>query len=145
LARHDLRITALFAATTLITLDQISKALAGWLLADGRLHSAGPGSGFRRVHNRRAGLVAMSLSRAATVWVASLLGASVALALASPALGTGGALGLGLVLGGATSNLADRVVRGGVLDFIALGPWPTFNLADAAMVAGVALLAGGML
>lgn len=129
----------------LITVDQVSKALAGRLLADGRLHSVGPGSGFRRVHNRRAALLPMPLSWAAVLWIASAAAAFVALALASPALGTGGALGLGLVMGGAASNLADRVVRGAVLDFIVLGPWPTFNLADAAMVTGAVLLAGGAL
>jgi signal peptidase II len=129
----------------LATIDQVSKALAWWLLADGRLHSVGLGSGFRRVQNRRAALMTMPLSWAAVIWVASVAAASVALALASPALGTGGALGLGLVLGGAASNLADRAVRGAVLDFIVLGPWPTFNLADAAMVTGAILLAGAVL
>jgi signal peptidase II len=53
-------------------------------------------------------------------------------------------VGLGLALGGATSNLADRIVRGAVADFIAVGRWPMFNLADSAMVAGTVLLAAGL-
>jgi signal peptidase II len=47
---------------------------------------------------------------------------------------------LGLVLGGALGNLVDRVRLGHVVDFIDLGWWPVFNLADSAVVLGVALL-----
>lgn len=50
---------------------------------------------------------------------------------------------LGLVLGGGLGNLADRVVRdtqGRVIDFIDLHVWPVFNVADSAIVIGVALL-----
>ncbi len=59
----------------------------------------------------------------------------------------GWAIGLGLVLGGATGNLVDRIfrapgpLRGGVVDFISvLDPWgnffPVFNLADSAICVG---------
>ncbi len=44
---------------------------------------------------------------------------------------------LGLALGGAAGNLLDLVKLGGVVDFIDLGFWPVFNLADVAIVAGV--------
>jgi len=49
------------------------------------------------------------------------------------------AASVGLVVGGALGNLADRVFRshhGAVVDFIAFHFWPTFNLADAAIVVG---------
>jgi signal peptidase II len=135
---------ALFAAAALVTLDQASKAVAGRLLAGGSV-LVGPGLGFRQVSNRRSGLVAMPLLWAVVVWVAAIGVAAAAMAGASPALGTVGAIGLGLAVGGATSNLADRAFKGAVLDFIAVGPWPTFNLADAAMVIGTALLVGALL
>jgi signal peptidase II len=45
-----------------------------------------------------------------------------------------------LLLGGALGNLADRVRDGAVTDFIDLPLWPTFNLADVAITAGVLLL-----
>ena len=56
------------------------------------------------------------------------------------------AVALGLILGGATGNLLDRVMRGSglsgrVIDFIDLHVWPVFNVADAAIVVGAALLA----
>lgn len=54
----------------------------------------------------------------------------------------GWAVSLGLLLGGATGNLADRIFRapgfgrGAVVDFIDLRVWPVFNLADSAIVVG---------
>lgn len=56
--------------------------------------------------------------------------------------------GLGLVVGGALSNLADRVFRshhGAVVDFITLSHWPTFNLADASIDTGAVLFAVSLL
>lgn len=50
-------------------------------------------------------------------------------------------IALGLILGGAIGNLIDRVRLGYVVDFIDLGWWPVFNLADSAIVIGVVLLA----
>ena len=50
-------------------------------------------------------------------------------------------VGLGLVVGGSVSNLADRIRLGHVTDFLDLDFWPAFNLADTFIVVGVALLA----
>jgi signal peptidase II len=49
-------------------------------------------------------------------------------------------VGFALVLAGALGNVVDRAVRGYVVDFIHVGPWPVFNVADAAVCAGVLLL-----
>ena len=46
---------------------------------------------------------------------------------------------LGLVLGGTAGNLIDRLRLGYVTDFIDIGIWPTFNIADSAIVIGVIL------
>jgi signal peptidase II len=58
-------------------------------------------------------------------------------------------LALGLVGGGAIGNLVDRIAFGRVTDFIVwhLGrhEWPAFNIADAALVVGVALMALDMI
>ena len=50
---------------------------------------------------------------------------------------------LGLILGGTLGNGYDRLFHGTVTDFIALHWWPTFNVADSAIVCGVVLLAAG--
>ena len=47
---------------------------------------------------------------------------------------------LGLVIGGSTSNLLDRVRLGYVTDFLDLRYWPAFNLADSFIVIGVLVL-----
>jgi signal peptidase II len=58
-------------------------------------------------------------------------------------------LGLSLILGGAVGNLYDRIVLGHVVDFIVWHYrdyyWPTFNIADAAICVGAAVLIYDML
>ena len=49
-------------------------------------------------------------------------------------------IALGLLLGGAIGNLIDRLTLGRVVDFIDLGFWPVFNLADSAIVVGSFIL-----
>lgn len=47
----------------------------------------------------------------------------------------------GLLAGGALGNLADRIRADAVTDYIEIGNWPAFNVADVAVTAGVLLLA----
>ena len=47
---------------------------------------------------------------------------------------------IGLLLGGAVGNLIDRVIARRVTDFIDVGPWPIFNLADSSITVGITLL-----
>ncbi len=47
---------------------------------------------------------------------------------------------LGLLIGGSVSNLTDRLRLGHVTDFLDLGWWPAFNLADCFIVVAVAIL-----
>ena len=53
---------------------------------------------------------------------------------------------LGAIVSGALGNLVDRLMRGGVVDFIKYnypwgsGSWPNFNVADIALVVGIAIL-----
>jgi signal peptidase II len=48
---------------------------------------------------------------------------------------------VGLILGGAMGNGLDRVLRGYVVDFVDIGFWPIFNIADLSIVLGVGILA----
>lgn len=50
-------------------------------------------------------------------------------------------IALGLQLGGALGNMIDRFRQGHVTDFIDIGPWYIFNVADMAIVGGVILFA----
>jgi len=50
-------------------------------------------------------------------------------------------ISLGLMLGGALGNMIDRFRFGFVVDFIDLGWWPVFNVADSSIVVGVTMLA----
>jgi signal peptidase II len=47
---------------------------------------------------------------------------------------------IGLIAGGAVGNLLDRIRLGYVVDFVAVGPWPNFNVADSAVTVGVVML-----
>ncbi len=53
-------------------------------------------------------------------------------------------LALGMQMGGAIGNLIDRLARGFVTDFISVGTFPVFNIADASISVGVAVLVVGM-
>lgn len=46
-----------------------------------------------------------------------------------------------LIMGGAISNLWDRIAYGAVIDFIDFKIWPVFNIADAAITVGAVLIA----
>ena len=47
---------------------------------------------------------------------------------------------ISFILSGALGNLIDRIYLGAVRDFIGIGPWPLFNVADTVIVIGLALL-----
>ena len=52
---------------------------------------------------------------------------------------------LGLLLGGTAGNLIDRLRFGYVTDFISVGWWPTFNIADSAITVGAIVFAYSLL
>jgi signal peptidase II len=49
-------------------------------------------------------------------------------------------IAFGLIIGGAIANLLDRIITGAVTDYIAVGSFPIFNLADTAITIGACLL-----
>ena len=53
-------------------------------------------------------------------------------------------LPLGFILGGALGNIIDRIIHGEVIDFLLVHyhdyHWPAFNIADAAILLGIALV-----
>lgn len=124
-----------------IALDQLSKHWALGALADGPIHV---GWTLDLDLSFNSG-VAFGLGRGggAVLIVAALALVVVILGLGRTALASVlGTVALGLLVGGAVGNLVDRTIRDqpGVVDFIDLGWWPVFNLADAAISVGVVLL-----
>jgi lipoprotein signal peptidase len=89
--------------------------------------------GFKAGVSRWFFLAAFALASAAVVGVVSGSG------LSGMAI-----VGWGLAIGGAAGNIVDRFVRGGVVDFLVVGRWPAFNVADAAIVAGVVVATVGV-
>ena len=91
--------------------------------------------------------VAFSLGAGVPPWAVVALTAAITLLVAVFAwrvAGPGGRAQLtapALILGGAVANLTDRAADGRVTDYLHTGWWPTFNLADVAIVTGGLLLA----
>ena len=74
------------------------------------------------------------------MWAMSIAVAALVLHFGMLGPGTLGPVGIGAAVGGATGNLLDQLRRGAIVDFIAIGPWPAFNLADAAIICGAGLV-----
>jgi signal peptidase II len=135
----------LAAAAATAVVDTLTKHLVVVRLVEDRLYGIGasPGWGLRRVHNERGAFAGLPVAYTALLWMA--MAALVIFAVRTSPTGPAPAIGLGAALGGAAGNLIDRIARRGVVDFVAAGPWPVFNLADAAMVVGLTLAAVSVL
>lgn len=126
------------AALAALAVDIGSKVAAAAWLADGPVEM-GPLLTLRLVHNSG---VAFGVGAAAPTPVVLGVTAVVAAVIGTMAWrgGLGAPLPAGLVVGGALANVADRATAGSVVDFLDVGRWPTFNLADVFLVAGIAML-----
>ena len=126
-----------------VAADQLTKALVVRELALGDEVSV---SGPLTIHHVQNTGIAFGLFAGAAGVVAALT--AVAIAWMLLVFARSGArhpvlpVGLGLVIGGAFSNFADRVRLGHVTDFLDVGFWPAFNLADTFIVVGVGVLLG---
>src|SRR3954452_5613715 len=128
---------AAVAAALFVALDQATKQIA--------VHSIGPGESINvffgidlnLVRNKGVAFGALSgggvLITLLTLTALSALIAYFALHADTPWLW----LPVGVILGGALGNLADRAREGAVIDFIDPAFWPAFNLADAGIVIGI--------
>ena len=129
------------AAGLVLALDQLTKFIVLQTLP---WHQSWPCCGFFRfthVHNTGSAF-GLFQDQNLILLAVSLVGI-VALALIYGAQERPGwrmRASIALMLGGAAGNLVDRIVLGHVTDFIDIGPWPVFNLADSAIVTGLVLL-----
>jgi signal peptidase II len=136
----------LTVAGVVLVLDIVTKVLAVKLLTPGQpVPIIGDTVTWTLVRNSGA---AFSMATGYT-WVLTLVATGVVFGiiwmgrrLVSPWW----ALGLGMILGGAMGNLVDRFfrspgpLRGHVVDFLSIGWWPVFNVADPSVVGGAILL-----
>jgi signal peptidase II len=141
------RLKLVFAtAVVAMLVDVVTKAIAVGVLVPGRRVPL-IGDHVWCALTRNAG-AAFSWGGAYTVELAVLVGGIIAVLAwrSRSVVSTAAAIAIGLVLGGAAGNLADRVfrspgpLRGAVVDFVAIGWGPIFNAADVCVVIGVAIL-----
>jgi signal peptidase II len=148
---NDLRLKAYGAALAVFALDRFSKWLIESHVSFTDTFRIIPGF-FDIVHSENRGVAFGLFNDGATNWSTGLLSlfALIAVLVIAALLWNGARLdrlslaGLSLILGGAAGNLFDRIVWGHVTDFLEfyIGDyhWPTFNLADSAIVIGSGLL-----
>jgi signal peptidase II len=131
---------AVATAGVVVALDQATKQLAATNIARDDQVKVIPGLDFTNTRNTG---VAFGALEGGGLIVAILIGASLALLIGyfianrdRPWLW----LPVGMLLGGALGNLADRAREGAVIDFIDPIAWPAFNVADSCIVVGVLVL-----
>ena len=146
-AAHDERRTRLAAwiVFAVVAFDLLTKAWAVRDLADGQVSIIGDTVAFRLARNTGG---AFSLFQAFTPVLAIVAGV-VAVLLVRTLRRTRDTLlvvALAFVLAGSIGNLIDRIfrspgfLRGAVVDFVHIGQWPTFNVADSSITIGAILV-----
>jgi signal peptidase II len=128
-------------AVAALAADQLTKRIVTQHIAlDDGVKVIGPFS----IHHVQNSGIAFGLFASATPIVTVLTALAVAWMLVF--FGRSGSrhpvlpVALGLLIGGSTSNLLDRIRLGHVTDFLDFRWWPAFNLADSFIVVGVAIL-----
>jgi signal peptidase II len=145
--------TALFflVALALVIGDQLSKT---WIRSNLAVGQSLPEEGFLRfIHTQNTGAAfGMFSNHTFALTIVSFIGAAVVLfynfylCRRFPFLNNGISMAaLGSVLGGTVGNLIDRLTLGYVTDFIAVGSFPAYNVADASITTGVSIFAGSLI
>jgi signal peptidase II len=124
-------------AGIVVAVDQATKQIAIASIARGE--SENVFFGLDITNTRNTG-VAFGVLEGGGLLVGLLIGLSLGVLVVYFALNvdrSGLWLPVGLLVGGALGNLADRARTGGVIDFIDPVAWPAFNVADSCIVVGV--------
>jgi signal peptidase II len=134
-------------AAAIVLLDWLTKA---WVRSSVELHTSVPviEGWLHLVHRRNVGIAFGMLGggeagpgRTIALAVVAILAVFLLLRLAGEATDRLVRMAVALMLGGAIGNLGDRILDGGVTDFIAVRYFPyIFNVADAAITVGAILL-----
>lgn len=130
--RRHTRLVA--AAVAVLAVDLLSKVAASTYLDTRGIELPGP-LDLRLGYNPG---VAFGMGDNAPAWLVLVLTGGVAAAIAVAAWRGmfASSIAAGVVVGGAIANVVDRAQAGTVVDMLYTGWWPTFNLADVAVVCG---------
>ncbi|MEK6950289.1 MAG: signal peptidase II [Nanoarchaeota archaeon] len=120
-------------ALATLALDQVLKNLVAWLspkislffLSIHLVRNTGAGFGLLKDHTPWLAIISLLVALAIIYYYSQLPPEKLPQFL------------WGLFLGGVLGNLIDRILRGYVIDFIDVGFWPAFNVADAAITVAV--------
>ena len=152
MAKKALGWVLMLLTVSLVGCDHATKLAAQAALGSGRSVSIVPGVvDLRYAENRDSAfslLRVLHLQSAAPLLVFAASAALLAAAFVWWQRRHAGRLeqtGYALVVAGAIGNVADRIARGYVIDFIHVRHWPIFNVADIAIAVGGAILAWSML
>ena len=126
-------------AVAVFGLDHLTKWLVVQHLALGdQWPSSGPVT-IHHIQNQGAAFGLFPQLQTVFLVVAVLVSAYIIVAGPRFAAGWWAQLTLGAILGGAVANAVDRFAQGYVVDFVDLHRWPVFNVADSAIVVGIAV------
>ena len=136
-------------ATTVAVIDQVAKFLIVTAIGLGRLEPrVEVVDGWLALeYTQNRGAAFGMLSGLAPILVAAsfaILTGLVLLYMRQVTPGVWLTVAIGLISGGALGNLFDRLRFGHVVDFLSVGPWPNFNIADSAITVGVLILVWGL-
>jgi signal peptidase II len=127
-------------AVVALVLDQITKALIRGNLAPGERIEFFASVDLVRVTNRGIAFGLLDDAGSLVIALAAIAFAALLAVFLATSERRGLWLPIGLLAGGAIGNLIDRIHAGAVTDFIDIGPWPAFNLADVEITIGVIAL-----
>jgi len=144
------RLRWLWLTLGIVVLDRATKAWFETHTAEGWRHEVVRHLIYL-VHSRNPGIAFSLFADSPALWVRAILigGAFLVICALAWLLVTGqsgatACAGIALLLGGATGNVTDRILQGGVTDFLEVWigsyRWPAFNVADSAITIGAILL-----
>jgi signal peptidase II len=148
---HPTRLRWLILTFVVVFLDRISKAAIEVKTSEGWRHEI-VHNFIYLVHSKNPGIAFSMFAESSSPWLRYVLvgGSLVVIAIlawyliAGSAVSSRAAAGLALLLGGATGNLTDRILHGGVTDFFEVWfgtyRYPAFNVADSAITIGAVLI-----
>jgi signal peptidase II len=148
---HAARLRWLFLTLVVVFFDRVSKAAVEAKTIEGWRHEL-VHNFIYLVHSKNPGIAFSMFADSGSEWVRyALIAASLAVVailawylVAADRVSRYAAAGLAMLLGGATGNLADRILHGAVTDFFEVWfgryRYPAFNVADSAITVGAVLI-----